>query len=94
MEFEFDPAKDASNVKKHRMSLAAGADRDLDKALVLADLRFDYGEARYTAIGPVDDRLCVMCFTMREAVLRAIGIRRANARERRRYEANQGAEEG
>lgn len=55
MEFEFDPAKDASNVKKHRMSLAAGADRDLGKALVLADLRFDYGEARYTAIGPVDE---------------------------------------
>ena len=38
MEIEFDPAKDASNVQKHRMSLAAGADMDLDKALVLKDL--------------------------------------------------------
>ena len=94
MEIEFDPAKDASNVEKHRMSLAAGADMDLDKALVREDARFDYGEARYTAIGPVDDRLCVMCFTMREAVLRVISIRRANARERRRYEANQGTEKG
>lgn len=93
MEIEFDPTKDAVNRKKHRMSLSAGADMDLDLALVLEDLRADYGERRYIAIGPVNDRICTMWFTMRGAVLRVIGIRGANARERRRYASRQGETE-
>ena len=56
------------------------------KVEVVADLRRDYGEARCWAIGPIDDRLLVLAFTMRGNVLRAISLRKANARERRRYE--------
>jgi uncharacterized DUF497 family protein len=53
---------------------------------IIPDLRRDYGEARYWAVGPIGGRLHVLAFTMRGQVLRAISLRKANERERRRYE--------
>ncbi len=85
MEIEFDPAKDQINLAKHGISLAAAADIDLDRAIVIEDRRVDYGEARFLAYAPIGDRLHVLWFTMRGNVLRAIGLRRANSRERKRY---------
>ena len=85
MEIEFDPVKDQINLRKHGVSLAAAADMDLDSAIVIEDRRFDYGETRFVAYAPIDDRLHVLWFTMRGNVLRAIGLRRANRRERLRY---------
>jgi uncharacterized DUF497 family protein len=41
---EFDPAKDAANIKKHGISLARVA--DLVPAASIVDDRFDYGETR------------------------------------------------
>lgn len=86
MKIEFDPVKDQINLKKHGVSLAAATEIDLDRAIVIEDRRFDYGEARFLAYGPIGGRLHVVWFTMRGAVLRAIGLRRANRRERQRYE--------
>jgi len=85
VEIEFDPVKDQINLRKHGVSLAAAADMDLDSAIVIEDRRFDYGETRFVAYAPIDDRLHVLWFTMRGNVLRAIGLRRANRRERLRY---------
>jgi uncharacterized DUF497 family protein len=82
---EFDPTKDRINREKHSISLAAAADIDLERAIVIEDRRFNYGEARFIAYGPIDGRLHVLWFTMRGNVLRAIGLRRANRRERIRY---------
>jgi hypothetical protein len=58
---------------------------DLDNAIVIEDRRFDYGETRFVAYAPIDGRLHVLWFTMRGSVLRAIGLRKANRRERVRY---------
>ena len=98
MEIEFDPDKDRINQMKHGISLAAAADIDLDAATVIEDRRIDYGEPRFLAYAPIGGRLHVLCFTMRGnfragqstageplAVVRAIGLRKANRRERRRY---------
>ncbi len=85
MQIEFDPAKDRINRAKHGISLAAAADIDLDSAIVIEDRRFDYGEARFLAYAPITGRLHVLWFTMRGDVLRAIGLRRANRRERTKY---------
>ncbi len=71
---------------KHSISLAAAADMNLDKAIVIEDRRFDYGETRLLAYAPIGGRLHVLWFTMRGAVMRVIGLRRANERERRPYE--------
>lgn len=86
MDVEFDGEKDRANRAKHGIPLAAAADMDLDAALVVPDRRRDYGEARFWAVGPIAGRLHVLAFTMRGGTLRAISLRRANARERKRYE--------
>ena len=85
MKIEFDPIKDQINLQKHGVSLAAAADMDLDSAIVIEDRRFNYGETRFVAYAPIGARLHVLWFTMRGPVLRAIGLRRANRRERQRY---------
>ena len=85
MRIEFDTAKDRINREKHGISLAAAADIDLESAIVIEDRRFDYGEARFLAYAPIAGRLHVLWFTMRGTAVRAIGLRRANRRERTRY---------
>jgi uncharacterized DUF497 family protein len=44
---DFDPAKEASNLAKHRISLARWV--DLKISATVPDSRFDYGEPRYRA---------------------------------------------
>ena len=85
MEIEFDPAKDRANLAKHGISLGAAAEVDLDSAIIIEDRRVDYGESRFLAYAPIAGRLHVLWFTMRGTVVRAIGLRRANRRERKRY---------
>jgi uncharacterized DUF497 family protein len=86
MRIEFDGAKDLANCEKHGLSLAAATEMDFAAVRIIPDLRRDYGEARYWAVGPIDGRLHVLAFTMRGQVLRAISLRKADERERRRYE--------
>jgi hypothetical protein len=86
VQIEFDPLKDRINRQKHGLSLAAAAEMDLDRAIVIEDRRFDYGETRFVAYAPIGGRLHVLWFTVRGNALRAIGLRKANRRERRRYE--------
>ena len=68
------------------MSLAEVVGMNFDEAVVVPDERQDYGEPRFRAFGPIHGRLHVLAFTMRGRVLRAILLRKANPRERRRYE--------
>jgi len=86
MEIEFDPLKDEANRKKHGISLAAAADMDLSQAKVIEDRRFDYGEARFLAYAPINGRLHVLYYTVRRQLIRPIGLRKANRRERTRFE--------
>lgn len=85
MDIEFDPAKDAANIAKHGVSLARAA--ELEVRTVVADDRKDYGEARYLAFGLLDGQLHCLTFTMRGAIVRAISLRRARAKEHRRHDA-------
>jgi len=85
VQIEFDPVKDRINLEKHGIALAAAADIDLDSAIIIEDRRFDYGETRFLAYAPIKGRLHVLWFTMRDDVVRAIGLRRANRRERKNY---------
>lgn len=52
MQFDFDPGKDATNLSKHGLSLAAAAELSWDAALVWIDDRADYGEVRMVAFWP------------------------------------------
>ena len=86
MDIEFDPAKDAANIAKHGVSLALGASMDMESAVIDPDARREYGEERLNALGMIGDRLYAMTFTVR-SVVRIINLRKANARERKRYTA-------
>ncbi|KQS53738.1 hypothetical protein ASG17_14590 [Brevundimonas sp. Leaf363] len=81
----FDPSKDAANLDKHGVSLGLGAQMKLDGALIVPSPRAD--EDRSVAYGLIEDRLFVMVFTARGEDLRVISLRKANARERRQYDA-------
>jgi uncharacterized DUF497 family protein len=86
MKIEFDAAKDEANQAKHGVSLAAAEDVDLEGAVVFEDVRFAYGERRFIAYAPLHGRLYAMCFTVRGEAIRVIGLRKANQRERKKYE--------
>jgi uncharacterized DUF497 family protein len=78
---EFDPNKDASNIEKHGVSLSRSA--DMEVLAVIADERFS--EPRYRAYGLIDGVAHCLAFTMRGNVVRAISLRRAHAKEMKRY---------
>ena len=82
---EFDARKDSGNQLKHGLPLALALEFEWDSASVEPDMRRDYGEERYRAIGFISERLHVVVFTRRVGVIRVIGLRKANRRERRKY---------
>ena len=85
MLIDFDPEKDATNLSKHGVSLAAAAQLDWDDALAWIDDRADYGELRIVALTPIGDRLFFVVFVDRDNARRIISLRRANRREVKHY---------
>ncbi|MDR2451765.1 MAG: BrnT family toxin [Candidatus Accumulibacter sp.] len=85
MEIEFDPVKDETNRKKHGMSLALAESFEWNNALVWPDERFNYDEARMSAMGYVGMSLCAMAFVERHGKTRVIRLRRATPKERKTY---------
>jgi uncharacterized protein len=87
VKIEFDPAKDDINRAKHGISLLAAASFDWDTALEREDDRFDYGEARFVAIGQIEFRLYVIVFTQGsdDDAVRIISLRLAEKHERSYY---------
>ena len=89
MDFEWDAAKAALNLKKHGIAFE-------DAILVFYDLgrtetyNEDYGEGRWTTIGFVYSALLYVVYTVRhEETIRLISARKADANERKQYrEAN------
>jgi hypothetical protein len=86
MEIEFDPAKSEQNVRERGLPFSMVADFDFETALIAEDLRADYGERRWIALGLIGKRAFVVAFTWRGGRLRVISFRKANARESHRYE--------
>jgi len=70
-------------VVKHGISLARAA--DMDVLAIVEDDRRVYGETRLRAFGLVDGRAHGLVFTERNGLIRAISLRRAHAKELRRY---------
>jgi len=85
VQFVFDSGKDATNLGKHGLSLAAAAELSWEAALVWIDDRADYGEVRVVALAPIGDILYFVAFVDRETKRRIISLRRANRREVNHY---------
>ncbi|MEM1065982.1 MAG: BrnT family toxin, partial [Pseudomonadota bacterium] len=65
---------------------------DWASAVTRADTRRDYGEPRFISFGMLDGVICACAWTPRGDTVRIIMLRRANARERKRYERDREAE--
>lgn len=83
MEVEFDPAKDAANIAKHGVSLSAAAEFEIQA--VVRDDRQAYAEDRFNAFGLLHGKTYCLTFAVRGGKVRAISLRRARAKEHRRY---------
>ena len=84
---EWDPAKEAKNIRERSLDFATASRIWDGRVLERIDNRHDYGETRISATGEVDGRLTVVIFTWRGTIRRIISARKANAREKRRFEA-------
>ena len=86
MLIDFDPAKNNANVAVRGLSFNRASDFDFDTAIIWEDQRKPYLETRYVAVGFLDARLHVLCFTPVENGIRVISFRKANTREVKDYE--------
>lgn len=86
MEFEWDPAKEVANEKKHGISFE-DARRVFDdpQHLIEASSARDHGESRDLAIGRFSSFVITVIFTDRLEHRRIISARRARRNERERY---------
>lgn len=86
MEYEWDPAKSRRNAQKHGCGFEIAAELDWSEALEVLDDRFDYGEERWLALGPIGGKLFAMAFSPRgENRARIISLRPATRNERNAY---------
>ena len=92
--FEWNPAKAAGNLKKHRISFETAIRIFADPFAMVAQDRIENGEHRWQTLGSVGgDLLLLVAHTVRDdedgtEVIRIISARRAEPRERKRYEQN------
>ncbi len=86
MNIEFDSVKDAANVAKHGVSLTLAAKIEWSDVLCAPDTRRDYGEVREIGFTIIEQRLYVVVFVQRSAVMRIISLRKANSREVKLYD--------
>ncbi|QRX82308.1 BrnT family toxin [Glaciimonas sp. PAMC28666] len=85
MNYEFDAAKNSSNVDKHGLSLARVEDFEWESAVVSEDTRQQYTERRFHVTGYIGERLHVMVYCHRTDAVRVISLRKANTREVKNY---------
>lgn len=85
MDTEFDPAKNAANIANHGLSLASFAGWDCEP-YVIEDDRYDYGEARFIALGRIGGVPHALVYTMRGETMRLISFRRAREKDIARHE--------
>jgi len=85
MEYDYDPAKDAVNRRKHGISLGEAERLDWDTAFVEIDERFDYGEWRMVGLGFIGADIFHVAYVENEGVTRVISLRPAEKHEIKRY---------
>jgi uncharacterized protein len=81
---DYDPAKRASNLKKHGLDFEDAEEIFSGPRYEEPDTRRDYGEPRVRTFGVLDGRLVSVVWTPRDGVRRIISMRYANGREKAR----------
>ena len=86
MDISFDPAKNARNIAERGLPFSLVEQLDWASALIVEDVRKDYGERRFRVLGFIDERLYAVVFTPRADKVHIISLRKANQREVCLYE--------
>lgn len=87
MSAEFDPKKDAANIRKHGVSLSEGDGVLNDPLALTVEDETAEGEQRFITIGMnVFGSVMVVVHSPRGDGVRTISVRTADPRERRNYE--------
>jgi len=88
LEFEWDKAKAAANLKKHRVTFEEASTVFADPlAAIFDDDAHSEEERREIMVGnSASNRLLLVSFTERAGAVRIISARQATKRERRDYE--------
>ncbi|KFI24567.1 hypothetical protein CG51_17765 [Haematobacter missouriensis] len=86
MDLDWDEDKRERTLQERGLDFVDVAAARWDNALTAEDQREEYGERRFVSLVPIQDRLCVVAWCIRGKGLRVISLRKANARERKRYE--------
>jgi uncharacterized DUF497 family protein len=85
--FEWDDAKNRSNIRKHGFDFVDAEEMFRGILLARPDTREDYGEKRCIGIGTIRNRTAVVVFSERGPEnIRIISLRKASRRERKEYE--------
>jgi uncharacterized DUF497 family protein len=89
MRYSFDPAKQASNLKKHGLDMAdAPQVIESGRTVTFEDRRFDYNEERFVTLGPLRDMLVVIVTAEIDDHIRIISMRKADRHEQTIYREN------
>jgi hypothetical protein len=98
MEFDWDPNKAASNLKKHKVSFEEAATVFGDPlSITVPDPDHSWEEDRYLTVGPSDHgRLLIVAHTEEEGSerIRIISARPLTRRERKAYEEGEFDKDG
>ena len=86
MQFEWDEGKNRTNICKHGIDFNDVSEIFTSLRVTKTDSRKDQGEIRRITVGKIDDCTCVVVYTKRDDVIRAISARKANPRERRKHD--------
>ncbi len=86
MKISFDLNKSDKNTHERGLPFENVIDFDWESAIYYEDNRYIYPEKRFVAIGYLEERLHVICFTPIQDGARIISFRKANSREIKRYE--------
>jgi len=86
MKFEWDPAKNLANLRKHGISFDEAKHIFDGPILTRADDRKDYGENRDISLGALSpEAVVVVVHAERGGTIRLISARKANRRETKVY---------
>jgi uncharacterized DUF497 family protein len=83
--FEWDEKKRLGNIKEHGVDFADAAQIFENPVFEMEDMRNDYGEARYRALGHVDEDYFTVVYAWRGEKRRIISAWKAGKNGERRY---------
>ena len=83
MAITYDSAKNERNIRLRGLSFERAEDFDFSTAVFNTEVRS--GEIRRVAVGYLDKRLHLLCYTPTPDGIRVISFRKINKREAKRY---------